>query len=400
MDVPIRHCLTRAINGSRNTMQATQRPMDLLKYRSFPEIGAAVRARATAVVEHWLQIARDNVPAAGGLTPDELRDHLGITLESIAQTLESDQPMTLSELMSKATIHGDVRFDQQYNLAELLTEYALIRPILIDQVSEHLARPMKPTEIVALNLAIDVAVKQGVLAFTDHHKNKLQKTAEARAKYLSFLSHDLRGGLNGTLLMIEVLRRELQGHEQFAESVQDLESMRRSILDTVGTMDRFLHAEKLRNGKVVPKVTEVNLTHLVRDVVSQLSWVARDKGVTIDTNTDGDGVVKTDRELLMLIVQNLVSNAVKYCRGKVTVTIDRTNGNARVSVVDNGPGIAPDFLAKVFAPYARGDTHGEQGTGLGLFIARQSADLLGVKLTATSTLGSGSTFTLEIPSAA
>lgn len=373
--------------------------MDLLKYRSFPEIASAVRDRATAVVELWLQIARANVPTAGELSADELRDHLGVTMRMMAETLESDQPMTLSELMNKATLHGDVRFDQQYNLSELMTEYALIRPILIEQVTEQLSRPMEPEEIIALNLAVDVAVKQGVLAFSDHHKNELQKSAESRAKYLSFLSHDLRGGLNGTLLMIEVLRRELQGHEQFAESVQDLESMRRSILDTVGTMDRFLHAEKLRNGKVVPHVGPVNLTQVVRDVVNQLAWVAKDKGVTIESNTDGDGVVNSDRELLILIVQNLVSNAVKYCRGKVSVAIDKVHGNARITVVDNGPGIAPDFLAKVFAPYSRGNTHGEQGTGLGLFIARQSADLLNVKLTATSVLGSGSTFAVEIPSA-
>ncbi len=380
-------------------MHATERSMDLLKYHSFPEIGGAVRRRAAAVVELWLAIAKDNVPAAGGLNADELRDHLGITLEMMAKTLESDQPMSLTELMNKATIHGDVRFDQQYNLSELLTEYALIRPILLDQVSEELGRLMIPMEIVALNLAVDVAIKQGVLAFANHHQNQLQKNAESRAKYLSFLSHDLRGGLNGTLLMIEVLRRELQPHNQFAESVQDLESMRRSILETVGTMDRFLHAEKLRNGRVIPKVAPVSLAQVVRDVMHQVSWIAKDKGVTITTDTAVDRTVTSDRELLMQIVLNFVSNAVKYCRGKVNICIHcHDEGKCeRIEVSDNGPGIPAENLAKIFAQFSRGDTHGEQGTGLGLFIARQAAELLGVRLSATSTVGEGSMFIVEIP---
>ncbi|HEV7300479.1 MAG TPA: HAMP domain-containing sensor histidine kinase [Tepidisphaeraceae bacterium] len=375
-----------------------QRSMDLLKYRSFPGIGAAVRACADQVVEAWLQIAKENVPAAGGLTADELRDHLAMTLRGMAETLESDQPMTLAELMDKATIHGDVRFDQRYNLSELLTEYSLIRPILIDHVNEFMDRPMDATEIVALNLSVDVAVKQGVLAFASHQKAQLEAGANSRAKYLSFLSHDLRGGLNGTLLMIEVLRRELKNHEQFAESVQDLEAMRRSILDTVGTMDRFLHAEKLRNGKIQPRLGQVNLHHLVRDIVSQLSWTAKEKGVTVEPKLDGDGMVTSDRELLVLIVQNLMSNAIKYCKGQVSLTVTKhDSGNTIIAVCDNGPGIAAEFLSKMFAPYARGDTHGEAGNGLGLFIARQSADLLGAKLWGESTVGQGSRFYVEIP---
>jgi signal transduction histidine kinase len=390
--------MRRAIGlGAQENMPEKQRAMDLLKYRSFPEVGAAVRSCAHAVVEAWLHIAKDNVPAAGGLTPDDLRDHLVTIMDDMAQTLEADEPMMLADMINRARVHGDVRFDQNYNLSELLTEYSLIRPILLDFVTEQMTRPMLPTEIVALNLAVDVAVKQGVLAFANHHKAKLEATANARAKYLSFLSHDLRGGLNGTLLMIEVLRRELKQHEQFAESVQDLESMRRSILDTVGTMDRFLHAEKLRNGKVQPRLGQVSLHALVRDVVSQLSWTASEKGVTIESRVDGDGNVTSDRELLLLIVQNLASNAVKYGKTAARILVEPLGEHGvRVSVTDDGAGIAPDFLNQMFAPYARGDTYGQAGNGLGLFIARQSADLIGAKLWGESTPGSGCKFCLEI----
>jgi len=373
--------------------------MDLLKYRSFPDIARAIRQSAESVVTAWLRIAGDNVPVAEGLSQDKLRDHLALTLTEMAATIESDQPTTIQELLNTAMVHGDSRFAQNYNLSELLTEYSLIRPILIEHVTEEVKRPLETQEIVALNLAVDIAVKHGVLAFSNRQKAELQASSDSRAKYLSFLSHDLRGGLNGTLLMIEVLRRELKPHAQFAEAMEDLEAMRRSILDTVSTMDRFLHAEKLRNGKMQPRLGQVNLRTVVGDVVNQLSWTAKEKGVTIESSfVSGGEIINSDRELLLMVIQNLVSNAVKYCRGSVKVTAEGADGvEARIAVTDNGPGIADEHLARIFAPYSRGETHGQPGNGLGLYIARQSADLLQAKLWAESEIGKGSTFFIEIP---
>src|SRR5213082_3287067 len=98
----------------------------------------------------------------------------------------------------------------------------------------------------------------------------MQTLVEAQTKYLSFLSHDLRGGLNGVLLMIEVLRRDLAAEPKFAESLEDLDVMRRSILETVQTMDRFLHAERFRKGKVQVKPSEIDLKRFINDMVNQM----------------------------------------------------------------------------------------------------------------------------------
>jgi signal transduction histidine kinase len=385
---------------TRYGMAPTKRPMDLLKYQSFPEIGAAVRAVTIATVETWLDIAKHSVPTAGALTTDQLRDHLGSVLEGMAKTLESDQPMTLTQLMDQAAVHGDARFGHRYNLSELLTEYILIRPILLENVANHLGRPVDAVESVALNLAIDVTVKQGVLAFENHQSAELMASMESRAKYLSFLSHDLRGGLNGTLLMMEVLRRDLEAHKEFAESLSDLDSMRRAILETVGTMDRFLHAEKLRSGKIQPRFAQVDLQRLIGDLINQFAWQAREQNVDVTAVTPEDGKITSDRELLLMVLHNLLSNAIKYGKGKpVTIKVERLKGDvaARISVSDSGPGIAEADLTTIFSPYARGETHGKDGTGLGLSIARMSANLLDAKLWAESTVGQGSTFYLEIP---
>jgi signal transduction histidine kinase len=206
--------------------------------------------------------------------------------------------------------------------------------------------------------------------------------------------------LNGVLLMIEVLKRDLVEEPKFARSLEDLDVMRRQILETVGTMDRFLHAERFRKGKVQIKPADVNLRRLVDEIGGQFAYHAKDKQLEIRVEADEPLRIVSDRELLSMILQNLLGNAIKYSRrGEVLVrvTSDGPGKAARLSVIDHGPGIAPEKLTQMFQPFNRGETHGQAGTGLGLSIARQAADLLGAKLWAESELGSGSQFHVDLP---
>ena len=84
----------------------------------------------------------------------------------------------------------------------------------------------------ALMTGMDVVTRQTTLEYVAQQTTQLRAANEAQSKYLSFLSHDLRGGLNGVFLMIEVLRRELVKEPKFKESLEDLEMMRRSICET------------------------------------------------------------------------------------------------------------------------------------------------------------------------
>src|SRR5205085_3780809 len=137
---------------------------------------------------------------------------------------------------------------------------------LIEEITLHLGRIISVEEIVALNLGVDIAARRGAISYVNQQKAELQALVEAQTKYLSFLSHDLRGGLNGVLLMLEVLRRDLVNEPKFAESVSDLDVMRRSMLDTVSTMDRFLHAERFRKGKVQVRPARIDFHSLINDI--------------------------------------------------------------------------------------------------------------------------------------
>ena len=377
--------------------------MDLLKYRPFPELAGAVRRAAPMVIERWQEVVRLTLPAAHELTLSQVRNSLPETLEAMATALEAEEPKATKDLMDQATTHGGSRFDQHFALGELMIEYGLLRPILIEEIAADLGRVVTVEESQALNLAIDVVLRRSVTSYVNQQKAEMHSLVEAQTKYLSFLSHDLRGNLNGVLLMIEVLRRDLDGEQRFTSSLNDLDVMRRSILETVSTMDRFLYAERFRKGKMEVRPAHVRLKSLLGEVIGQFVYQAKDKGLELHCEARDDVAVVSDRELLLLILQNLVGNAVKYAqRGCVRIVVDQACGNGlacRVSVMDEGPGIDSQHLQQLFQPFERGETHGQSGTGLGLSIARQAADLLDAKLWAESKVGDGTVFHLDLPSA-
>src|SRR5438552_667946 len=86
--------------------------MDLLKYRAFPELGAAVRARRDMIIERWQHAVRQPLPAANELTLKDVRNRLPDTLLSMAEALEADEPKATKDLMDQAMAHGETRFDQ------------------------------------------------------------------------------------------------------------------------------------------------------------------------------------------------------------------------------------------------------------------------------------------------
>jgi signal transduction histidine kinase len=377
--------------------------MDLLKFSPFPALAEALRARKDEIMRRWMELVLEKLPTADDLTRDQLRNNLPNVIEKMAVALEAEGGSAMHELREVSEFHGETRFHQSYNINELLVEYGILRPVLLDEVMSHLGRDATREEIAVLNMGVDAAVRRGVTQFCTYQERQLKVVTDAQSKYLSFLSHDLRGGLNGVLLMAEVLKRELAGEPRFAESVQDLDAMRRSILDTVATMDRFLHAERFRQGKVQVRNTTVSLRALLNDLSHHFAHTARDKGLELRIEGADDITAFTDKDLLALILQNLISNAIKYTpAGVVRVVVQPAGDNHGpvIDVIDEGPGVSATAMADLFQPFKRGETHGQPGVGLGLSIAKQAADLLQGRLGCESTPGAaGATFRLALRAA-
>ena len=379
-----------------------QPPLDALKFQPLPKLAAALRAVIPRVMQRWRDEVLRLLPGADELTRKQLDNSLPSVLDQMPRAFEAAEPGPTERLIASSPAHGETRFHQEFNFDELLVEYAILRRVIVEEVARELGGSFTPVQCIEVNQAVDIALRQAAVAYADHQAERLKAEADAMAKYLAFLSHDLRGGLNGALLTIEVLRRDLMNDRKYASSVDDLEAMRRSMLGTVATMDRFLNAEKLRRGSMPVKIEPVDVGELFRDVARTLAHTST-TGQQVQIDPDAVPTLHTDRELLAMVVSNLLSNAIKYGAGEPVRLAARCGAplpetvGCRVSVIDRGPGIAPDQMCKLFAPFTRGETYGQKGVGLGLFIARQAADLLGARLWAESKPGEGATFHLDIP---
>ncbi len=372
--------------------------LQFFQAKAFPELAAAIRARIDSIIQRWEVLVKESLPNADQLTHKQLRNALPDTLEKLATALETTGVQATREFVAESKEHGIDRFDHDYSLLDLLIEFDLLRPLMMEEAAFHLKRDITLGEVIALNMGVDLAARRSVVAFVRYQRQELEVAAGAQAKYLSFMSHDIRGGLNAILLSAEVLHQDLKGDSKFVEALEDVEMIRRNILDTVGTMDRFLRAEQLRSGKVVAKHVPLNLRELVDSVISGARHTAAAKGLDLVVEIEENCQIETDRELVLTVLQNLVANAIKYTQsGQVKIAMAKADSACSMVVSDTGPGIPPDRLEQMFMPFVRGETHGQGGVGLGLYIARQAADVLRATLSAQSKVGEGTTFTLNIP---
>ena len=376
--------------------------LDLLTYHAFPRLASALRSRSDVIIQKWETAVRAMLPAADELTLLQLRNSLPAILQEIIDVFESSKPHETRELIEGSKSHGSTRFHESYSIRELIIEYQLLRRIIIEQISEDLNEVLDTRSTVALNMAIDTALQSGVVTFTEDLQQQIKASAEAQSKYLSFLSHDLRNHLNRATLHLQLLAAKLAQSPEYSESVEDIRSVNRSILQTISGMDRILQAEQLRQGSMEPDIQPVDLNFVLKDVAKQLYPEAKSKGLELEVDVPEEAGAGSDEGLLTLILHNLLCNAIKYsAKGKVKITaVNKSNGEERgwvISISDQGPGIAPENLRHLFEAFRRGNTYGTPGVGLGLSIASHATKLLGGMLEVESKVNDGSTFRLVLP---
>ncbi len=329
---------------------------------AFPEIGAALRARVESILEVWVIRVRELVPNIRQYSDEQLIDSLPLILPVIADAIECADPFSAENLLRKSPAQGVTRFHEHYNMRDLMTEDRLLRQTIIEEVGAAIARPMTYMEQSALHFAVDLMLQQAVIAFVERQSGILREKAEAELKHLSFLSHDLNNNLGSITLTLQVLRQRLASLPEFSEDVDTLDAAQQSILNTIGGMGRLLQSERMRRNGIKPVMRPVNLHDLARSVAALASPAARRKGLGMSVEVAPETYCNTDSELVTIVLQNLVGNAIKFSskgtvriwglpaqeatpaalpigglRPKVGKPLAR---GVAVSVSDEGPGIA------------------------------------------------------------
>ena len=279
-------------------------------------------------------------------------------------------------------------------LAHLLAAYARLREVVVADLAKALRRPLREEEGRAFHFIFDAAVARRATAAAEAQNRELRLASDAHAKFMSYMSHDLRGSLNGVVLMLEVMRRELDGHDTFAESVDDIELMRQSIRDTVALMDRHLLSDRLRRRRVEPSFRATDLRAAVDSAVAKLASRAEEKGLTF-SNEVSAGSVHTDPEFVEIALNELLDNVLKHgSPGTARIAGGPASEGWSMTVTDAGPGFAPERLEQFMDPVKRMEL---RDRGLGIGIARHAARLLGGELEGRTQPGGASVFTLRVP---
>ena len=232
---------------------------------------------------------------------------------------------------------------------------------------------------------------------------RLKELDELKDEFVSTVSHELRTPLTSIRALAEILLDnpdvDAARHEHFL----------RTIVHEAGRLTRLINQvldlAKLESGRAEWRVEQVSLPDLIGEAVTATEHLVRDRPVRIDADVpDSVPPVLADRDRVMQVLLNLLSNAAKFCDprdGRVEVRARAGPEALQVDVSDNGAGIAAEEQALVFHKFrqATGDARadGARGTGLGLPISREIVTRLGGRIWVRSTPGEGATFSFALP---
>lgn len=238
---------------------------------------------------------------------------------------------------------------------------------------------------------------------TNRALSAAKEAAEAanisKTRFIAAASHDVLQPLNAAHLSISALA-DLQTSEQGKKLARQVEQS----LDTMNELLRtLLDIAKLDSGVMKPDIVNLPLDALLGSLSSDFQQIAAAKGLHIRFRPT-DAIVRSDRGMLRRVLQNIISNAIRYTsRGGVLIGARKRGALLRIDIVDTGMGIAEDQYEAIFEEFHRGtmpaggDLGGTPGLGLGLSIVQRMVSALGHHITFTSRPGHGTAFHLYVP---
>jgi PAS domain S-box-containing protein len=222
-----------------------------------------------------------------------------------------------------------------------------------------------------------------------------ERANKANSAFLAAASHDLRQPVQALSLLNGALRRTVKDER----ALEMIKSQDHSLTAMTNLLNSLLDISRLDAGAVVPELEEFPMQRLVDRLSAEFARQARHKGLEFTSSPCG-AVVRSDPNLLSEIIQNLVSNAIRYTdKGKVELVCSQSEGNCQIKVRDTGIGISEDQQEAIFQEFHQVKPKGgsKEGFGLGLAIVRRLSDLLGHGIGVESDLGQGSCFTISLP---
>jgi signal transduction histidine kinase len=232
---------------------------------------------------------------------------------------------------------------------------------------------------------------------------RIAELGKQKDELLGMVAHDLRTPLTGLLGFAEIALQSIHRNGPIERLKEDLEVIRATAVEMNDLLTDLLDVSKIEAGKVTITPQPTDLVDLVEDASKRYQGWAETKGIKFRLQIAPEiPLVHVDPHRIQQVLNNLVSNAVKFSSvsDAVTLTIARSADVIEFAVSDTGQGISPDDLGKLFSRFEQGSsraTKGERGTGLGLAIAKKIVELHGGQIWVESKKGVGSRFAFTLP---
>ncbi len=362
------------------------------------QLAQLIRAKKDALLARWRDQVRA-LPSAAHLDIPTLNDHIPALLIELAEALADPSEETIAETLEEGTPpeHGIQRFEDGFDVREVVSEYNILRGCVHDLAQEHgLSLEGEPFHI--LNRVLDEAIG---LAVETHSEQQALAVKRRREEYLSFVAHDLRNPLTAISLAASVLEMTLQEQTGNVESAQMIKTLHRNVgqLETLVAKVLEENTEQGPEEGSPPVYRHFDLWPLVQAIMLAMKPMAQAADTKLINLVADDMVMYADSGQLRRVFQNLLSNAITYSPGgevRVGGRMNTEDGTIMCWVADNGTGIPADRLEKLFEK-GEGDPERPMSTGLGLAIVRTFVEAHGGEVHAESPEGQGTTIRFTIP---
>jgi len=245
--------------------------------------------------------------------------------------------------------------------------------------------------------------------------NELKESNKSKDKFFSIFAHDLKNPFQGLLGFIDLLYEDLD--ELSNEQVKEyLSNVRNASYHTYALLENLLEWSRIQSGKMPFTPTVFDIQYEINSVITVLDNNATQKDIKLINEVDSGIMVEADRNMIHSVIQNIVTNSIKFSnakgrvviRGRVPMNYGKSKSSAEpgdrqwleISVTDNGIGIPEEIIPRLFklnGQYSSAGTANEPGTGLGLVLCHEMIEKNGGRIWAESISGQGTTFIFTIP---
>jgi len=228
--------------------------------------------------------------------------------------------------------------------------------------------------------------------------DKEKELSEIKRRFVSMASHEFRTPLSTVLSSASLIGKYTTTADQEKRN-RHINKIKDSVKNLNDILEDFLSLGKLDEGKVLAQISEFDLQVLVEDITEEMKGLLK-KGQKLTYTHEGPVTARSDKKLLMNILINVITNAIKFSpeNGEIFIRSRTGNNEVEIAVEDKGIGISEDDQEHLFSSFFRGkNATNIQGTGLGLHIVKRYIDLLGGDVNLHSQLNEGTRVTFRFP---